>query len=179
MRLLIISLVFFIVSTPGFAGPEAFHPGVAIPEFGKIADVKSDQPIPKGAVFKVRFDIARAAKAGQINRQLDTTARFINMHVAAGMKGKNIQLAVVLHGPGAVDVTRDRYYGTQNEHAENGNAALVKTLIAHGVKFYVCGQTAAYYGIDNEDLLPGVNMSLSALTAHAILYHEGYALNPF
>jgi len=28
-------------------------------------------------------------------------------------------------------------------------------------------------------LLPGVEMALSAMTAHAILQQEGYTLNPF
>jgi intracellular sulfur oxidation DsrE/DsrF family protein len=179
MRFIVSLFVFLFFTTTAFAGPEAFHAGPAIPEFGKIADVKSDQPIPAKAVFKVRFDIGKGGKAGQVNRQLDTVARFFNMHVAAGMKEKNIQLAVVLHGKGAVDVTRDEYYGTRNEHALNANAKLVEALIAHKVKFYVCGQTAAYYGIEKEDLLSGVKLSLSAMTAHALLNNEGYALNPF
>jgi intracellular sulfur oxidation DsrE/DsrF family protein len=179
MRFIISLFVFLFFTTTAFAGPEAFHAGPAIPEFGKIASVESDQPIPENAVFKVRFDIGKGGKDGEINRQLDTVARFFNMHVAAGMEEKNIQLAVVLHGKGAVDATRDEYYGTQYEHAQNANTALVKALIAKKVRFYVCGQTAAYYGIEKEDLLPGVKLSLSAMTAHALLDSEGYALNPF
>ncbi|PHS27735.1 MAG: hypothetical protein COA85_04970 [Robiginitomaculum sp.] len=179
MRFIISFFIFMALSMPALAGPEAFHAGTAIPEYGKIADVKSDLPVPANAIFKVRFDVAKGGKVGQVNRQLETVARFINMHVAAGMSEDNIQLAVVLHGQGAVDATRDTYYGTRHEHAQNTNAALIKALVAHKVRFYVCGQTAAYYGIANEDLLPGVNMALSALTAHAVLNNEGYALNPF
>ncbi len=179
MRIVLSIFAFFAFLTPAIAGPENFHAGTAIPEFGQIADVKSEQPIPDGAVFKVRFDVGKGADAGKMNRQLQTVARFINMHVAAGMSEDNIQLAVVLHGKGATDVTRDEYYSTRHEHAQNANAALVEALAAKNVRFYVCGQTAAYYDIDNEDLLPGVKMSLSALTAHAVLNGEGYALNPF
>ncbi|PHS26270.1 MAG: hypothetical protein COA84_06365 [Robiginitomaculum sp.] len=179
MRFFLSLFALLALALPAFAGPEAFHSGPAIPKFGKIADVKSDQPIPNGAVFKVRFDVPKGGKVGQINRQLETVARFLNMHVSAGMKEENIHLAVVLHGQGAMDVTRNGYYGTQHEHAQNANTALIAVLVDKGVKFYVCGQTAAYYGIDNEDLLPGVSMSLSAMTAHAILNNEGYALNPF
>ncbi len=179
MRLFIAFCVFFVFCGPVFAGPEAFHPGPAIPDYGKIAAVDSDQPIPANAIFKVRFDAGKGADAGKLNRTLSTAARFINMHVAAGMKEENIQLAVVLHGQGAIDVTRAAYYGAHRDGAQNANAGLVKALAAHGVKFYVCGQTAAYYDISKDDLLPGVSMSLSALTAHAILHNEGYALNPF
>jgi len=179
MRFIVSFFMFLALSVPALAGPEDFHAGIAIPAFGKIADVKSDLPIPTNAVFKVRFDVPKGGKVGQVNRQLETVARFINMHVAAGMSEDNIQLAVVLHGQGAMDVTRDEYYSTQHEHAQNANADLIKALVAHKVRFYVCGQTAAYYGIGNEDLLPGVNMALSALTAHAVLNNEGYAINPF
>jgi len=61
----------------------------------------------------------------------------------------------------------------------NANADLIKTLIAYGVEIYVCGQSAAYYSVDNEDLLPDVKMALSAMTAHALLQQKGYTLNPF
>ncbi len=179
MRFILSFFALLAFSTPAFAGPEAFHDGPLIPGYGKIATVKSDQPIPAEMVFKVRFDISKGAKAGEVNRSLDTVARFINMHLAAGVKPENIQLAVVLHGQGAADVTKDEYYGTQKEHALNANAPLVAALIANGTRFYVCGQSAAYYGIENEDLLPGVQMSLSAMTAHALLNAEGYSLNPF
>jgi intracellular sulfur oxidation DsrE/DsrF family protein len=43
----------------------------------------------------------------------------------------------------------------------------------------VCGQSAAFNDVTNEDLLPGVHMALSAMTAHAQLQQEGYTLNPF
>lgn len=43
----------------------------------------------------------------------------------------------------------------------------------------LCGQSAAYYQVQNADLVPGVQMALSAMTAHAVLAREGYSLNPF
>ena len=36
-----------------------------------------------------------------------------------------------------------------------------------------------FYDITGGDLLPGVEMSLSAMTAHALLQQDGYTLNPF
>ncbi|MDT3272587.1 DsrE family protein, partial [Shewanella sp. SP2S2-4] len=49
----------------------------------------------------------------------------------------------------------------------------------HGVKFYICGQSAAYFDLTSTSLLPGVDMALSAMTAHAILAQQGYSENPF
>ena len=70
-------------------------------------------------------------------------------------------------------VTDDRY------GSENANAGLIAALIDAGVSIQLCGQTAAYRDIAKSDLLPGVGLSLSAMTAHAELQQRGYSLNPF
>ena len=33
--------------------------------------------------------------------------------------------------------------------------------------------------VTNDDLLPGVELALSAMTMHALLQQKGYTLNPF
>ena len=68
-----------------------------------------------------------------------------------------------------------------SEHAakDNANAAIVAALLDNGVRVILCGQSAAAMGIAKSDLLPGVEMALSAMTAHALLQQQGYALNPF
>lgn len=180
--LYLITAACLMSAIPAFAGPEAFKQGQTIAEFGKIAEVKVDQPVYRHHKFKVLFDVSEPADAGELNRSLVSAARFINMHTAAGVKEKNIKLVIVLHGGAAKDVTRADYYAAAQESddkKENANAALVKVLTAHGVEFYVCGQTAAYYDIKNQDLLPDVKMALSAMTAHALLQQKGYTLNPF
>jgi len=190
--LLLIAAACIMSSVPALAGPEAFTSGQTIPEFGKIAEVKVDQPVYRHHKFKVAFDVSKQADTGELNRNLVSVARFINMHTAAGVKEKNIKLAVVIHGGAAKDVTNEAYYSasqngaSQNGASQNGddkkanaNAALIKTLIDHGVEVYVCGQSAVFYDIDNTDLLPDVKMALSAMTAHALLQQKGYTLNPF
>jgi len=101
------------------------------------------------------------------------------MHAKAGVPEKNMKLAVVFHSKGSFDLTRDEFYGRQYDEASNANAEIIKALTDKNVRIILCGQTAAYYGIKNEDLLPGVEMALSAMTAHALLQQEGYTLNPF
>ena len=66
-------------------------------------------------------------------------------------------------------------YGRDKESA---NAALIADLIAHNVDIYVCGQSAAHYEVNASDLLPNVQLALSAMTAHALLQQRGYTLNP-
>jgi intracellular sulfur oxidation DsrE/DsrF family protein len=180
MKLLTTSLALLVLLAvqPAFAGREDFHPGPVIPDYGRIADVDNEFPIPEGTEFHVAFDLEDAADAGQVNRGLESLARFLNMHVANGVPEENIDLAIVIHGGAVQDVTTDTHYEPRKGEA-NANAPLVAALIEHGVRVYVCGQSAAFNDVTNDDLLPGVRMALSAMTAHAQLQMEGYTLNPF
>ena len=174
-----ILLLFGSTAMPVQAQSDAFHPGPVIAEFGPVATVHQDVTIPANAIFKVAFDVSETGKAGEINRTLESAARFINMHAEAGVKPENIHIALVVHGKASVDVTNDAFYSARNDGAANANAAAIQTLIKHGVHVYQCGQSAAAAGIANADLLPGVEMALSAMTMHALLQQQGYTLNPF
>jgi len=162
-----------------FAGESDFHKGTVLPNFGEVATVNADMIIPKRAKFKVLFDAAKGADVGSVNRTLNSAARFLNMHAEAGIAEKNMKVAVVFHGKGSFDLTKPEYYGAKFDGAENATAELIQDLTAKGVRVILCGQTAAYYDITNDDLLPGVEMALSAMTAHALLQQDGYTLNPF
>jgi intracellular sulfur oxidation DsrE/DsrF family protein len=156
------------------AGPEAFQPGALIKGYGMIAPVAGAPPIPEGTVFKVAFDLKQAASEGGVNRQIDSAARFLNMHHAAGVPVQNMQIALVVHGSAHRDLLAAEAYGSLNPNAE-----LIALLISNGVAVQLCGQTAAYYGVAAEDLLPGIEIPLSAMTAHALLQQRGFTLNPF
>lgn len=175
----------FLVCGLSLAQMDQFKSGSLIKDFGKIADVPGMQALSEDAQFAVSFDVSKQANAGDINRALDSGARFLNMHVNAGLKPENLKLAFVIHGNAVHDMTVDDFYQAKNSQeaskteVKNANAALIKVLQAHGVQFYVCGQSAAYYGVTKENLLPGVKLSLSAMTAHAQLQQAGFTLNPF
>lgn len=167
-----------VLISPVHGGMEAFHAGPVFPDFGKIASVDSQFPIPEGAVFKVAFDVNAASKPGALNRSLESAARFINMHVDAGVPLENISVAVVVHGGATLDVTQNSFYKAKRE-SDNPNAALIGALTGKGVQIYLCGQSAAYNGVSNKDLAPRVTMARSAMTAHALLQQAGFTLNPF
>jgi len=179
MKLAAIIPAFALVSAPAYAGPEAFHPGPVIEDFGPIATVDIEMAIPEGSEFRVAFDVSGEADAGELNRTLVSAARFINMHAEAGVDPADIHIAVVVHGSASRDMTVQGFYGDVHDGTENANAALIEALSAQGVEVYVCGQSAAYYDVTNDVLLPGVTMALSAMSAHALLQQDGYTLNPF
>ena len=170
----IATLVFAaILAAAASAQEEAFSTGPLIEDFGAVASVEDARLSPE-TELKVAFDVAKAAAPGTVNRYLESSARFLNMHVAAGVPAENIEIAIVVHGGAAMDLVTDARYG-----GENANADLVAALIAAGVSIELCGQTAAYRGLTEGDLLPGVRLSLSAMTSHALLQQDGYTLNPF
>jgi len=167
-----------LAASPAMAQNAAFHAGSYIKDYGPVASVDSDQPIPKKAKLKVRFDVADGANAGEVNRSIFSAARFLNMSVENGVAPENVRLAIVIHGSATKDMTNDARYG-KDKNAPNANAPLVAALLDKGVEIYVCGQSAAANEVTKADLLPGVKMSLSAMHAHALLDADGYSLNPF
>ena len=165
------SLFLFAVFLPAaaIADLSSFTTGPAFEDYGPVADVETSVALPAGITLRHVFDVGAAAEDGQPNRTLVSAARFINMHARAGVDAERIEVAIVVHGKAINDVSGEA----------PGNAELVAALLAHGVEIYVCGQTAAYYDVANDDLLPGVEMALSAMTMHAVLQQRGYTLNPF
>lgn len=151
------------------ADMESFTTGPVFEDHGSVADVETTVAVPTDTTLRHVFDVGARAEEGQPNRTLVSAARFINMHARAGVDPERIEVAVVVHGKAIYDVSGEA----------PGSADLVAALIDHGVKIYVCGQTAAYYDVSNDDLLPGVELALSAMTMHALLQQRGFTLNPF
>lgn len=177
----ILPLVAALLLLPAAAAAEpraGFHTGPVFSTFGHIAPVESDLPIPEGTVFRVVFDVTDKATPGQLNRSIDSAARFINMHVEAGVPLADIHVAIVVHGGAAGDLLAPDAYAARNDGAVNGSAAAIAELTAHGVEIWLCGQSAAGLGVTRADLLPEVGLSLSAMTALALLQQQGYTLNP-
>lgn len=148
--------------------------GPVIDGFGRAFGVEAASPLPEEARFKVVFDVAESRAPGELNRGLESVARFLNMHGKAGLPADRMELAVVVHGQATKEMQTSAAAGITNE-----NVALIEALLAAGVRVEVCGQSASALGVAAEDLVPGVAMALSAMTAHALLQQEGYTLNPF
>lgn len=173
--LLILSALMF--SSAISAQISSFKEGTVIIGFGKSVPVSS-HTIPEDAKFKVTFDVASSSNGGGLNRKFDSLARFINMHVAAGVKKDNIQLALVVHGKATLDLLDDTGY--QSKYSlDNPNKPLLNALMENNVRVILCGQSAAANEINASQLIEGVEVELSAMTAHALLQQSGFTVNPF
>jgi len=168
---ILIAASLIALAPAAIAGPDDFHAGKIIPGYGKVASVSDAAPIAEGTQFKVSFDVAKAAEPGKTNRYLESAARFLNMHGEVGVPLSQMDVAIVVHGGAAMDLVTDARYG-----GTNANAGLIKALTDAGVTIQLCGQTAAYRDIAASDLLPGVTLSLSAMTAHAQLQQAAPSL---
>jgi len=155
-----------------------FSTGPVIKGYGGVADVKQTSPLSGKETFKVVFDVADQGDKSKANRRFESLARFLNMHARAGVPPEQVELALVVHGKAGFDLLANEQF-REKFGADNPNTELLAELQKHGVRIYLCGQSAAYYEIDNSHLLPGVSMALSAMTANALLQQQGYTLNPF
>ena len=168
MRILI-SAVALLLAPAAALAQSGFTTGPVIENFGPNAIVPGANALQSDVSFNISFDTREKAADGEPNRTLVSAARFLNMHGRAGVSPDNIRLAVVVHGKAVKNVTAD---------AED-SLPLIAALKQQNVRIIVCGQSAVYYGVTTEDLAPGVEMAISAMTAHALLQQDGYTLNPF
>ena len=157
----------------------AFKTGPVFEDFGPHAAIEGIEPFAADMEFAHSFDVAEAAKDGVRNRGFESAARFINMHVANGVPEENIRVAVVVHGPAVLDLLSAQGWAAHDREGDNGSAAMVRAMLDRGVRFIVCGQSATAQGVGAGQLIKGVEMDLSAMTAHARLQQSGYTVNPF
>jgi len=159
--------------------PAGFSTGPVIEDFGPVADMpESAFNLVPGTRYRLLFDAATGDKEKhEINRRLESVARFLNMHARAGIDPKDLEIEVVAHGPTTWDVLSDAAY-RKLFGRDNPNTALLRALADAGVKIRECGQSMAYYGLTEADLAPQVDMAVSAMTVVVRRQSEGWVLLP-
>ncbi|WP_235927592.1 DsrE family protein [Sandarakinorhabdus rubra] len=167
-----------LVALALIASPAAAIDGPVFKGFGSYTATEHDVVIPKGTVLRHVYDV-RPATPGKRNPGFETAARFINSHVGNGMAERDVAVAVVVHGSAINELTKPQVYAARHNGAANASQAMVEEMLQKGVRFIVCGQAANILGVKKADLLPGVELAISASSAHAILQAQGYTLNPF
>jgi len=153
-------------------GPRASGP--AIEGFGGVFRVENpDFATPMGE-YKLVFEVAEGADSpDRLNSHIESLARFLNMHVQAGVPRENLKLALVMHGTAAKDALDQEGYRAKYG-MDNPNYDLIQALHAFGVQVLLCGQSQMSRGLPRDRLAPGVKVALSAMTALAALQNQGY-----
>jgi intracellular sulfur oxidation DsrE/DsrF family protein len=143
--------------------------------------IKVENPtfsIPAGHVFKALWEINQGDTMS-VNQQLTTIARFLNVHARHDIPVSQLQTAAVVHGGGWTALLTDEAYGARYGGKANPSKQLVQELLANGTQLVLCGQTAGSRGIKREELLPGVTVAISAMTAFNLFQSQGYQFNPW
>jgi len=168
----------FFVITLSFS--QAKLKGPVIAEFGEVFEVKNPEfPVDTTREYKAVFDIMNSPESHtDTNKSIETAARFLNMHAQAGVPKNLLKAALVVHNAASKDIiTNEAYqkkYGT-----DNPNAGLIQALLDADVQIIFCGQSSAARGYPKEELMEGVQMSLSAMTALIELQNQEYRLIKF
>ncbi|MGB3739749.1 MAG: DsrE family protein [Pontixanthobacter sp.] len=160
-------------------GAPTFELGPVFADFGPHVAVPGVAEFPADAAFQHSFDVADGAEGDARNRGFESAARFVNMHAAAGVAPDNIRVAVVVHGSAVRDLLHDDARAARDLGKTNPSGAMVRAMLDGGVRFIVCGQSLISSGYRTDELIPGVEIALSAMTAHAQLQQQGYTVNPF
>lgn len=172
------ALVWVAVAVP-IAVTAAPQTGPVIAEFGPVFEIADGAyGLQPDTDYALALDVSDAPDdPTHLNRYIESAARYLNMHARAGVDMNRLKLAVVVHGPAAMSLLNDAAY-QRAFGVENPNGPLLKALGDAGVAVYLCGQTAGFRDIDAQDLVPSVQMALSAMTAHTRLQAEGYSVIP-
>ncbi len=129
--------------------------------------------------FKVVFDIMASPDGHEsLNLNIETAARFLNMHAQAGIPLVQLKVALVVHNAASKDIIDNEAYN-KRYGVDNPNHDLVKALLEAGAEVILCGQSSAARGFPKKDLIDGVQISLSAMTALIQLQKEDYYLIKF
>lgn len=154
--------------------------GPVIENYGEVWSVGNpDFKTDIDTEFKVVFDIMNSPESHtEINRSIETAARFLNMHVQDGVPQSQLKVALVVHNKASKDVIDNEAYKSRFG-VPNPNYDMVKTLMDSGVEVILCGQSSNSRNYPKNELISGTKISLSAMTALIQLQNDGYRLIKF
>lgn len=149
-----------------------------IADYGKTAPVENPGERPDPALdYKVVMSVTKAGENGAPPPALEKAARLANLLAQSGVPAAHRHIVVVLHGPATAAVLNEAGLKARGK-TTNPSARLITELTEAGVSVRVCGQALAGTKIARSEVLPEVEVDLSALTTLSSLQLRGYALLP-
>lgn len=172
-NLLIICLVFLTFS---LNAQERNWVNPIIPNYGRIMDLEDVDVKPDpDRVYNIMIEVVHdMEKPERLNFYANNVARLINLHAVGGVSKENLNVVVVVHAQATNSVISNEAYLEKYE-VDSPYVKYFKELHEAGVELIVCGQSLTMFGHSKEDLLPGVKMATSALTAISTYQLLGYA----
>ena len=140
---------------------------------GIVIQHDAAEPPRRGA--KVVFDIMAESKPEDVNRGIESVARYLNLNAQAGHPASDLKLALVLHGGATKCALNDKAYANATQATANPNLALLRELRMHGVELYVCGQSLARNKFASAEVSGELVIAVSAMTVNVNKQLDGFA----
>lgn len=173
MRGLLLMLVFGLAAV-AMAGEGTTPVSSPIVGYGAVVPMPNAAEPPRRGI-KIVFDITSESKPEEVNKGLESVARYLNLNAQVGNKASDAQLALVLHGPATKAALNDAAYASRTEAKQNPNLALVRELKKHGVEVFVCGQALARHKYATSEVAAEFTTAVSAMTVNANKQQDGYS----
>ena len=150
-------------------------------KWGGVAPVQNvtEMADPK-MKYKLLMELTGFAAKGEektakneINLGIGEITRKVNLHVAAGVPQKNIDLVIIVHAGALFAFLNNEKYKIKYG-IDNPNINIIKDLQNFGAKIIVCGQAMTFLGLEMEDLVPGIKEAMSAQTVLSTYELKGY-----
>jgi intracellular sulfur oxidation DsrE/DsrF family protein len=154
--------------------------GPVITGYGEVWNIENPGFITNTTKeYKVVFEIMNTSESpDQLNKSIETAARFLNMHAQHGVPPAYLQVALVVHNEASKDILINSAYKSRYS-IDNPNKELLQKLLDAGVEVVFCGQSSISRNIPISETIDGVELALSAMTALIQLQDEGFQLIKF
>src|SRR6056297_1298263 len=134
----------FVLIIIAFSGiSQETKSGPVVEDYGAVWEIEDpDFKTDKSQEFKVVFDVKVGPESDtEINRNLNTVARFLNMHAQSGIPASQLKAALIVHGTAARNLLTDEAFRDRYK-VDNPNRELVEDLLEADVEVIMCGQSS-------------------------------------
>lgn len=147
-----------------------------IPGYGTVTPVDDAGERPDPALdYKIVLNATKGGDDGAPPPFLDKAAKVANLLAQSGVPPEHRHVVVILQHAATMAVLNPAGLKARGR-TSNPSAELISKLKAAGVSVRVCGQALAVAKIARSEVLPEIQVDLSALTTVSTLQLKGYAL---
>ena len=151
---------------------------LAVPDAPVARDVPGAKQLPDpNKTYQVVFSVGKPSpESGKANPALTTIANYVNTLAKYGVPPEHRKIVVMIHhrGDGWQMILKNEAHRRDTEGNDNPSLELIQKLQKAGVEFRVCGQLVVARKIKPEDIRPGFQTDLWAMTSLIDLQMAGY-----
>jgi len=171
LRLAVLTTIALMLTGVAYADDDVLIPGFGV---GRDLPGAHNAPDPN-TEYKVVFDlVVNDDNLDDPYPFLPVIAVYMNTLHKFGVPEENRKIAIVLHRGSGLIGLKNEAFKARNDGKDNPNIELIQKLAAAGVTFHICGQGVLAREIDQDDLLPEIQVDYWALTPLIELGRQGY-----